>query len=123
MAYQKQEWRNGDPTTPLSAERLNHMEDGIGAAFDGGGTVEVAPELMAAATQTGLYRPMEVQTPGEARLRVWVQDPFTEEWGWHDVADTLVAFSQNFAYLQDMIEPLFSRLAAVEARLDALESA
>lgn len=29
MAYEKQTWNNGDPATPLSAERLNHIEDGI----------------------------------------------------------------------------------------------
>ena len=29
MAYTPQEWRNGDPETPLSAERLNHIEQGI----------------------------------------------------------------------------------------------
>ena len=29
MAYEKQTWNNGDPATPLSAERINHIEDGI----------------------------------------------------------------------------------------------
>lgn len=29
MAYTPQEWRNDDPTTPLSAARLNHIEQGI----------------------------------------------------------------------------------------------
>lgn len=29
MAYEKQTWNNGDAATPLSAERLNHIEDGI----------------------------------------------------------------------------------------------
>ena len=29
MAYTPQEWRNGDPSTPLSADRLNHIEQGI----------------------------------------------------------------------------------------------
>lgn len=29
MAYTPQEWRNGDPSTPLSAERLSHIENGI----------------------------------------------------------------------------------------------
>lgn len=29
MAYEKQTWNNGDPATPLSADRLNHIEDGI----------------------------------------------------------------------------------------------
>ena len=28
-AYTPQEWRNGDPSTPLSAARLNHIEQGI----------------------------------------------------------------------------------------------
>ena len=32
MAYTKQTWTNGDSSTPLSAERLNHIEDGIAAA-------------------------------------------------------------------------------------------
>ena len=27
--YTPQEWRNGDPSTPLSAARLNHIEQGI----------------------------------------------------------------------------------------------
>lgn len=31
MAYTPQEWRNGDPSTPLSAERLLHIEQGIAA--------------------------------------------------------------------------------------------
>ena len=29
MAYTPQEWRNDDPSTPLSADRLNHIEQGI----------------------------------------------------------------------------------------------
>ena len=29
MAYAPQEWRNGDAATPLSAERLLHIENGI----------------------------------------------------------------------------------------------
>ena len=29
MAYEKQTWNNDDPSTPLSASRLNHIEDGI----------------------------------------------------------------------------------------------
>lgn len=29
MAYTPQEWRDGDSDTPLSAERLNHIEQGI----------------------------------------------------------------------------------------------
>lgn len=30
MAYEKQEWKNGeDGDTPITAERLNHMEQGI----------------------------------------------------------------------------------------------
>ena len=29
MAYTPQEWRNGDTSTPLSAARLNHIEQGI----------------------------------------------------------------------------------------------
>lgn len=35
MSYQKQEWRNNDPATPLSAARMNHIEDGIQAASKG----------------------------------------------------------------------------------------
>lgn len=32
-AYVKQEWKDlPDQTTPITAERLNHMEDGISAA-------------------------------------------------------------------------------------------
>lgn len=37
MAYVKQTWVDGDPTKPLSAARLNHIEDGIEAAGTGGG--------------------------------------------------------------------------------------
>lgn len=37
MAYQKQTWKNGkDGGTPLSADRLNHIEDGIA-------TIELTP--------------------------------------------------------------------------------
>ena len=31
MAYEKQEWVNGSKDTPLSAARLNHIEEGIAA--------------------------------------------------------------------------------------------
>lgn len=34
MAYEKQNWNNDDPTTPVSAERLSYMEAGIEAAND-----------------------------------------------------------------------------------------
>lgn len=37
MAYDKQEWKNGkDGGTPVSAKRLNHIEDGIAAKADKG---------------------------------------------------------------------------------------
>ncbi len=33
MAYEKQQWENGaEGGTPISADRLNHMEDGIADA-------------------------------------------------------------------------------------------
>lgn len=35
MAYIQQEWRDGDPSTPLSAARLAHMEAGIASADAG----------------------------------------------------------------------------------------
>lgn len=38
MAYSKQSWADGDPSKPLSAARMNHIEDGIeAAALSGGG--------------------------------------------------------------------------------------
>lgn len=44
MAYQKQTWENSPSTnTPISAERLNHMEDGIEEAWEHGGGGESLP--------------------------------------------------------------------------------
>lgn len=44
MAYQKQTWENSPSTnTPVSAERLNHMEDGIYEAYEHGGGGETLP--------------------------------------------------------------------------------
>lgn len=38
MAYSKQKWKDGkDGDTPISAKRLNHMEDGIKDAYDKAG--------------------------------------------------------------------------------------
>ena len=34
MAYVPQEWRNGDAGTPLSADRLTHIEQGIAGTSD-----------------------------------------------------------------------------------------
>lgn len=34
MAYEKQTWNNQDLSTPLSAARLNHLEDGIFNALE-----------------------------------------------------------------------------------------
>ncbi|WP_168226620.1 collagen-like protein [Tomitella fengzijianii] len=36
MAYSKQTWNNDDPETPLSAERMTHIEDGIAAKAEQG---------------------------------------------------------------------------------------
>lgn len=47
MAYEKQNWENFPSTeTPITAERLNHMEDGIEEAWNhggGGGAGETLP--------------------------------------------------------------------------------
>src|SRR5690606_3583205 len=40
MPYTPQEWNNDDPTTPLSAARLTHIEEGIADATD---AAEAAP--------------------------------------------------------------------------------
>jgi hypothetical protein len=54
MAYTKQDWVNGDATKPVSATRLNHIEDGIEAAHDlaeaGGGATGTAGGVL-----TGTY--------------------------------------------------------------------
>lgn len=56
MAYVKQEWRDGDRSTPLSAARLNHQEEGISQAHTlisdvlpprPGGSVDVAQRVVA----------------------------------------------------------------------------
>ena len=36
MAYTKQTWNDDDPATPLSAARLNHIEEGIAAKAEKG---------------------------------------------------------------------------------------
>jgi hypothetical protein len=41
VAYTKQTWIDNDPSTPLSADRLNHIEDGLGNASD---SIEVLEE-------------------------------------------------------------------------------
>lgn len=57
MVYEKQSWRNGDTTTPLSAARLTHIEDGIEAASaatqtpEGRQALAQSPELSAASAQ------------------------------------------------------------------------
>ena len=44
MAYEKQIWENLPSTnTPVSADRLNHMEDGIYEAYEHGGGGETLP--------------------------------------------------------------------------------
>ncbi len=46
MAYTPQTWNNDDPATPLSAERLTHIEEGIEAAD----TAATAPVTWASVT-------------------------------------------------------------------------
>ena len=43
MAYTKQQWRDGDSETPLSAARLTHIENGIAAKATKGDTGDVGP--------------------------------------------------------------------------------
>lgn len=45
MAYVKQTWTNDDPETPLSAERLTHIEDGLEAAAAAADDVPTAAEV------------------------------------------------------------------------------
>lgn len=40
MSYKPQEWRNGDTSTPISAARLLHMEQGVKEASDATQTPE-----------------------------------------------------------------------------------
>ena len=39
--YEKQTWANGDPDTPLSAARLNHIEQGIHDASEAVEGIEI----------------------------------------------------------------------------------
>lgn len=43
VAYTKQQWRDGDSETPLSAARLTHIENGIAAKATKGDTGDVGP--------------------------------------------------------------------------------
>lgn len=56
MAYTKQDWVNGDATKPVSATRLNHIEDGIEAAHElaEGGSVDLATQTELDAVNTAL---------------------------------------------------------------------
>lgn len=52
--YTPQEWRNGDPETPLSAARLLHMESGIEGAHDdiaGKADASAIPDVSGLATK------------------------------------------------------------------------
>lgn len=44
MAYTKQTWNNDDPSTPLSAARLTHIEDGIAAKAEAGPKGDAGPK-------------------------------------------------------------------------------
>lgn len=59
MPYEMQEWRNGDPTTPISAARLLHMEQGIADS------VEDTPEGREALAQSNELRTTIAQRGGE----------------------------------------------------------
>ena len=55
MAYVKQTWENLPSTnTPITAERLNHMEDGIEGAYEqgGGSDINVYNELSSSTVDT-----------------------------------------------------------------------
>lgn len=41
MAYIVQQWNNGDPSTPLSAPRLTHLEEGISALSQALGDLKI----------------------------------------------------------------------------------
>lgn len=56
MTYIKQDWTNDDPTTPISAARLDHIEDGIEAA-DLATTAHVADSSAAHAASAISFSP------------------------------------------------------------------
>lgn len=97
MAYTEQEWADGAAGgTPLSAERLNHMEAGISAAGTTAEWEEVAgsPAAFPPATHT------------------------------HDAADVSTGTFSTAripALTISKITNLEARLAAIEQRLDAVE--
>lgn len=75
MAYVKQEWRDGDRSTPLSAARLNHQEEGISQAHTlisdvlpprPGGSVDVAQ--LVRANRQGLKPDHAYQDPSAEQV-------------------------------------------------------
>lgn len=63
MAYTPQEWRNGDPATPLSAERLLHIESGIANAAE-----QPAPTWATIADKPTTFPPATHAHPDKADL-------------------------------------------------------
>lgn len=54
MAYDKQTWNNDDPATPITAERLGHIEDGIAGAHDEVDGIDLSGFATTSALNTGL---------------------------------------------------------------------
>lgn len=70
MAYQKQTWNdNPGGNTPLSAARLNHMEDGIEAASLGIVVADDDPEL----TEPGIWVQTGLGADG-SDFTFWIED-------------------------------------------------
>lgn len=114
MAYSKQTWMNDDPATPLSAERLGHIEDGIGdvhADVDGLAFADIAGTATAAqiptltiAKVTGLQAAIDAKAATTALTSGLAGKADTSHT--HTVAQV--------TGLQAILDDLETRLAAVE---------
>ena len=80
MAYVKQTWENLPSTnTPITAERLNHMEDGIAGAWEhGGGAIDVYNEYNDSTQDTYSCNFINNMTSGfsttEQKVSKWIDD-------------------------------------------------
>ncbi|WP_029090105.1 hypothetical protein [Brevibacterium album] len=59
MTYAPQEWRDGDPETPLSGSRLSHLEQGVAGAHEAVASAAMTATWGQVANRPSRYNPTD----------------------------------------------------------------
>lgn len=115
MAYTKNRWRNNDPSTPLSAERLDHIEAGIEAAHSIAETASTSNDMIKDRVMVLEQGASGIDARIEEKVTAAVGAIKPPEVNRDDIREVVGEVLQQQPSHEPDLTPITSRLAALES--------